>query len=87
MQILTSSGKLAQFKGGVNTLLGNLKMALAGTYYAFDFPKYAHRYLAVAQYRFSRHLSLASILAPVLRAATTTLPRPAELIRLTEEDR
>lgn len=36
----------------INTLLGNLKTALAGTYHAFNFRKYAHRYLAEYQYRF-----------------------------------
>ena len=30
----------------VNTLLGNLKTAFSGTYHAFDFAKYTHRYLA-----------------------------------------
>jgi hypothetical protein len=40
-----ASTKLPQFKA-VNTFLGNLKRALGGTYHAFDFAKYAHRYLA-----------------------------------------
>jgi hypothetical protein len=31
------------------TVLGNLKMALIGTYHSFDFLKFAHRYLAEAQ--------------------------------------
>ncbi|GEM_PF-6739921 len=31
----------------VNTLLSNLKTALAGTFHAFAFEKYGHRYLAV----------------------------------------
>ena len=38
-------GSLPQFKA-INTLLGNLKTALTGTYHAFDFAKYAHRYIA-----------------------------------------
>ena len=76
----------AQFKA-VNTLLGNLKTALAGTYHAFDFAKYAHRYLAEAQYRFNRRFNLASILARLLRAASLTPPRPASFIRLAEECR
>ena len=33
----------------VNTVLGNLKTALSGTYHAFDFAKYADRYLAEFQ--------------------------------------
>ena len=64
----------------VNTVLGNLKNALCGTYHAFDFAKYAHRYLAEAQYRLNRRFNLASILARLLRAACLTRPQPASLI-------
>lgn len=39
--------------------------------------KYAHRYLAEAQYRFN----LASILARLSRSASLTPPRPAPLIQ------
>ena len=34
----------------VNTALGNIKTSLSGTYHAFGFRKYAHRYLAQVQY-------------------------------------
>ena len=78
-----ASTKLPQFKA-INTLLGNLKTAFCGTYHAFDFTKYAHRYLAEAQYRFNRRFNLASILARLLRAACVTSPRPAQFIRAAE---
>ena len=78
-----ASTKLPQFKA-INTLLGNLKTAFCGTYHAFDFTKYAHRYLAEAQYRFNRRFNLASILARLLRAASVTSPRPAQFIRAAE---
>lgn len=78
-----ASTKLPQFKA-INTLLGNLKTALTGTYHAFDFAKYAHRYLAEAQYRFNRRFNLASILARLLRAASITSPRPVQFIRAAE---
>jgi ribosomal protein L37AE/L43A len=81
-----ASVKLPQFKA-VNTLLGNLKTAFSGTHHAFDFVKYAHRYLAEAQYRFNRRFNLASILVRLLRAASTTTPRPAQLIRAAEVGR
>ena len=81
-----NSTKMPQFKA-VNTLLGNLKSALTGTYHAFDFAKYAHRYLAEAQYRFNRRFNLASILVRLLRAASLTPPRPEPFIRLAEERR
>ncbi len=78
-----ASTMLPQFKA-INTLLGNLKTALTGTYHAFDFAKYAHRYLAEVQYRFNRRFNLASILARLLRAASITSPRPAQFIRAAE---
>ena len=56
-----ASTKLPQFKS-INTFLGNLKRSLCGTYHAFDFAKYAHRYLAEAQYRFNRRFDLRRIL-------------------------
>jgi hypothetical protein len=78
-----ASVKLPQFRA-VNTVLGNVKNALCGTYHAFNFAKYAHRYLAEAQYRFNRRFNLASILLRLLHAAVTTVPSPAAVIRAAE---
>jgi hypothetical protein len=39
-------------------LLANLKTAITGTYHAFGFAKYAHRYLAEFQYRFNRRFNM-----------------------------
>ena len=75
--------KLPQFKA-VNTVLGNLKRALGGTYHAFDFAKYAHRYLAEAQYRFNRRFNLSTILPRLVQAAATTSPRGAKFLRAAE---
>ena len=36
----------------INIVLSNVKRALDGTYHAFKFFKYAHRYLAEAAWRF-----------------------------------
>jgi ribosomal protein L37AE/L43A len=70
-RIVTGGGKasvkLAQFKA-INTLLGNLKTAISGTYHAFDFAKYAHRYLAEFQYRFNRRFNMRSMLNRLLVA-------------------
>ena len=89
-RVVTGGGKasvgLPQFRA-VNTFLGNLKRSLGGTYHAFDFAKYAHRYLAEAQYRFNRRLNLRSILARLLRAACLTIPTPASAIRTAEVGR
>lgn len=86
-RVVTGGGKasteLLQFRA-VNTFLGNLKRALGGTYHAFDFAKYAHRYLAEAQYRFNRRFNLSSILPRLLRAACVTTPTPASVIRVAE---
>ena len=68
----------------VNTVLGNLKTALAGTYHAFDFEKYAHRYLAQVQYLFNRRYNLRSILIRLARTACTTKPHPLRDIRAAE---
>ena len=78
-----ASTKLPQFKA-INTFLGNPKRSLSGTYHAFDFAKYAHHYLAEAQYRFNRRFNLRSILARLLRAACLSSPAPARVIRVTE---
>jgi transposase-like protein len=65
----------------VNTLLSNLKTALSGTYHAFKFWKYAHRYLAEFQYRFNRRFDLCSILSRLATAAVETGPRPERVLR------
>ena len=70
--------------GWVNTMLGNLKIALNGTYHAIDRAKYAHRYLAEFAYRFNRHFDLAAMLPRLLRAAVTTKPHPLCVLRLSE---
>ena len=75
------SVKLRQF-WAINTVLGNLKTALTGTYHAIKFAKYAGRYLAEVQYRFNRRYDLRAILRRLARAATLTLPhREADLRR------
>jgi transposase-like protein len=68
----------------VNTVLGNLKTAINGTYHAFDFRQYADRYLSEIQYRFNRRFDLGTLLKRLLRAAATTSPWPEHAIRLAE---
>lgn len=75
--------KLPQFKA-VNTILGNLKTALAGTCHAFGFAKYAHRYLAQVQYQFNRRFNLRTILTRLARTACVTRPWPLLAIRAAE---
>jgi len=78
-----ASVKLESFRA-VNTLLGNLKTAFSGTYHAFDFVKYAHRYLAQVQYRFNRRFDLSAILVRLLRASVTTAAHPERILRAAE---
>ena len=68
----------------VNTMLGNLKTSLAGTYHSFDHTKYAARYLAEFAYRFNRRFDLAAMLPRLLRAAVTTKPHPLTALRWSE---
>lgn len=68
----------------VNTILGNLKTSISGTYHAFKFHKYADRYLAEVQYRFNRRFDLRTILDRLARSALLTPPRPMRTIRLAE---
>jgi ribosomal protein L37AE/L43A len=77
----SASAKLPQFTA-VNTVLGNLKTAFNGTYHAFGFAKYAHRYLGAVQYLFNRRFNLRTILSRLLVAAVSTPPRPQRLLRL-----
>ena len=53
----------------LNLVLSNLKRALDGTYHAFKFFKYAHRYLAEAAWRFNRRFALDALVPRLLVAA------------------
>jgi predicted RNA-binding Zn-ribbon protein involved in translation (DUF1610 family) len=81
-----SSVKLPQFKA-INTLLGNLKTAIGGTYHAFNFVKYAHRYLAEFQYRFNRRFNLRTILPRLLVALVSAPASPEHRLRVAEVSR
>ena len=89
-RILTGGGKasvkLPQLKA-VNTLLGNLKSAINGTYHAFDFAKYAHRYLAEFQYRFNRRFDMQSIFKRLLVAMVRAPACSEHYLRLAEVPR
>ena len=89
-RVVTGGGKasveLPQFKA-VNTLLGNLKTAIRGTYHAFGFAKYAHRYLAEFQYRFNRRFNMRTILARLLHALVAAPAAAERRLRLAEVSR
>ena len=68
----------------INTVLGNLKTSFSGCYHAFDFKKYATRYLAAFCYRFNRRFNLRTLHQRLLIAAVTARPRPLRSIRLAD---
>jgi len=67
----------------VDTMLGNVKNAIHGTYHAIR-PKHLPRYLAEFCYRFNRRFDLASLLKRLATAATRTPPMPYRLVKLAE---
>jgi hypothetical protein len=74
---------LPQFQW-INTVLGNLKTSLNGSYHAFNFRKYAARYLAAFTYRFNRRFDLSTLHERLLVAAVRCAPHPQRSIRIAE---
>ena len=68
----------------VNTLLGNLKTSMAGTYHSFDHARYAQRYLAEFCGRFNRRFDMPAMLPRLLKALVTAGPLPLTLLRVSE---
>ena len=76
--IITGSGKRAARHAAftwVNTTLGTITTALAGTYHHV-IPKHAQRGLTSFAYRFDRRFQLDSIVERLAWAATHTAPQP-----------
>ena len=71
----------------VNTLIGNVKTALTGTYHAIKFAKYGYRYLAEVQFRFNRRYDMHAMLGSLLRALAKTPRQPERGIRVAEVHR
>ena len=69
----------------VNTILGNLKTGLSGSYHGFGFRKYAAQYLGAFAYRFNRRFDLRTLPQRLLVAALQCSPRPQRSIRLGAE--
>ncbi len=65
----------------INTVLGNLKTSLSGSYHAFAFRKYGARYLGAFTYRFNRRFDLSTLPARLLLAAANCAPHPLRSIR------
>lgn len=67
----------------VNTILGNVKNAIHGTYHAVA-PKHLPRYLAEFSYRFNRRFQLKAMVPRLGYAAVRTPPMPQRLLKLAE---
>lgn len=67
----------------VNTMIGNVKNAVTGTYHAIK-PQHLPRYLAEFCYRFNRRYQLKDMLPRFVYVAVRTPPMPNRLLRLAE---
>lgn len=67
----------------VNTMIGNVKNAITGTYHAID-PKHLPRYLAEFCYRHNRRFQLEDMIPRFGYVAARTPPMPGHLLKLAE---
>jgi transposase-like protein len=68
----------------VNTVLGNVKNSLTGTYHAFA-QKHVPRYLAEFQYRFNHRFNLPSMIPDLVQISLNTPPMSERLLTLAEQ--
>jgi hypothetical protein len=84
---VVTSGKhpndLTQFRC-INTLLGNLKTSFCGTFHAFNFDKYARRYLGGFCFRFNRRFSMTAMTERIVNAVCCCTPCTKRDLRLAE---
>lgn len=84
--IITGGGatsvKIAEFKW-VNTIIGNVKKALHGTFHAVS-KKHFARYLAEFCYRFNRRFDLRQLIPRFSYVALRTPPIPQRLLKVAE---
>ncbi len=67
----------------VNTVLGNIKAAMVGTYRAVR-AKHAPRYLAEFEYRFNRRYRLETMIDRLAYVSPRTAPMPYRLLKLAD---
>ncbi|MCU7849799.1 MAG: IS1595 family transposase [Candidatus Thiodiazotropha sp. (ex Lucinoma kastoroae)] len=67
----------------VNTMLGNVKNSLLGTFHAIR-EKHVPRYLAEFEYRFNRRFNLPAMIERLLFVALRTPPMPYRFLRMAE---
>ena len=74
---------LPQFRW-INTLLGNLKTSFSGTFHAFNFDKYARRYLGGYCFRFNRRFSMSGMTERIANAVCCCMPLTERDLRVAE---
>ena len=74
---------LPQFRW-INTLLSNLKTSFSGTFHAFNFDKYARRYLGGYCFRFNRRFSMAGMTERIANALCCCMPLTERDLRVAE---
>ena len=74
---------LPQFRW-INTLLGNLKISFSGSFHAFNFEKYARRYLGGYCFRFNRRISMAGMTERIVNALCCCMPVTEQDLRVAE---
>ena len=74
---------LPQFRW-INTLPGNLKTSFSSTFHAFNFEKYARRYLGGYCFRFNRRFSMAGMTERIVNAVCCCMPFTERDLRVAE---
>jgi hypothetical protein len=74
---------LPQFRW-INILLGNLKTSFSGTFHAFNFDKYAKRYLGGFCFLFNRRFKMAAMTERIANAVCVCKPFPERALRVAE---
>ena len=67
----------------VNTMIGNVKNAIHGTYHSVS-SKHLPRYLAEFCFRFNNRFIIGAMISNLAKQAVNTNPRPQRLLRLAE---
>lgn len=75
--------ELPQFRW-INILLGNLKTSFSGTFHAFNFDKYAKRYLGGFCFLFNRRFKMAAMTERIANAVCVCKPCPERALRVAE---
>ena len=79
-----SLGDRVAAQGSANILLGNLKTSFSGTFHAFNFDKYARRYLGGFCFLFNRRFKMALMTERIANAVCVCKPCPERGLRVAE---